>query len=111
VPQSSGDQRPVAAQRRAPVDPLKQHRQLRRAQGSRAAVRGCRPHEAALLKPLGEEIQPLTILPQYRHEPEHEGLAREGFALLKPAQRESAYRIAAASLLFWLDKREFVAQP
>src|SRR5512144_1870134 len=57
---SAGTARTSGAQRRPPVDPLQQHRELRRAQRHRPLAR-LRPDEPSALQPLAEQAQTLTI--------------------------------------------------
>lgn len=62
---SAGKLRLIGADRRAPIDPLEQHRKLCRCQCRRRAE-GCRwPNKAALLKPLGKQTEALAIPPQH----------------------------------------------
>lgn len=68
-----------------PVDPLQQHRELGRCERHRGP-RHPRPDEAALLQPLREEAQPLTVPPQDLDQPprtaaEHEDLSGERIAV------------------------------
>src|SRR5271166_1157954 len=50
----------------APVDPLEQHRELRRAHRHRAAQR-LRPHEFAIAQAFAEKTYPIAAVPQYFH--------------------------------------------
>ena len=59
---SAGKSGPPYAFGHAPVDALDQHRELRRRQRDRAFVpRHPRPHEPALIEPLGEQAQPVAV--------------------------------------------------
>src|SRR5512144_2284100 len=60
IESSPGTPRTIGAPRRPPVDPLEQHRQLRRAQRHRA-LPGLRPDEQAPLQPLGEQAETLAV--------------------------------------------------
>src|SRR5512144_2997713 len=60
IESSPGTPRTIGAPRRPPVDPLEQHRQLRRAQRHRA-LPGLRPDEPAPLQPLGEQAETLAV--------------------------------------------------
>src|SRR3546814_14607570 len=68
--------------RHPPVEPLDQHRQLRR-RHHHLAVGRRRPYEPSLLQPLGEQAEALAVPPQYLEEiaapaAEHAQMAREG---------------------------------
>src|SRR5512132_3769896 len=60
IESSAGTGRTIGAQRRSPVDPLQQHRELRRAQRHRPLAR-LRPDEPAPLQPLGEQAETLAV--------------------------------------------------
>src|SRR5512133_843607 len=61
---SAGTGRTIGAQRRSPVDPLQQHRELRRAQRHRPLAR-LRPDEPAPLQPLAEQAETLAVPVQH----------------------------------------------
>src|SRR5512132_2025590 len=67
IESSPGTRRTIGASRSPPVDPLEQHRQLRRAQRHRALAR-LRPDEPAALQPLGEQAETLTVPIQHLDE-------------------------------------------
>ncbi len=52
------------SQRRSPVDPFQQHRQLRRAD-RQLAIRNRRPDKAPALKALGEQARALAVPPDH----------------------------------------------
>src|SRR5512147_2029423 len=60
IESSAGTARTSGAQRRPPVDPLQQHRELRRAQRHRPLAR-LRPDEPSALQPLAEQAETLTV--------------------------------------------------
>ena len=60
IKSSAGTARTSGAQRRPPVDPLQQHRELRRAQRHRPLAR-LRPDEPSALQPLAEQAETLTV--------------------------------------------------
>src|SRR3546814_10001121 len=79
---SDWSRRVLFRSRHPPVDPLDQHRQLRR-RHHHLAVGRRRPYEPSLFQPLGEQAEALAVPPQYLEEiaapaAEHEQMAREG---------------------------------
>jgi hypothetical protein len=59
---SASDRRSPDTLGNAPIDAFDQHGELRRRQGDRAArLDHARPHEAALIEPLGEQTQPVPV--------------------------------------------------
>ena len=73
------------AHRRPPVDPLQQHRQLRRRHRHLAPGRR-RPHEAATLQTLGKQARTLAVPPDHLDQvapasPEHEQMPAVGIRL------------------------------
>src|SRR3974390_1888012 len=103
----------IRTDRRAPIDPLQQHRKLCRCQCRRRSGRRRGPNKAALLKPLGKQTQALTVPPQHFDEPappaaENKRLTRERITsevvLHKSRQTPCAWRsslLQARRVIHW----------